>query len=121
MSEVRSRRELHASPGILTSGVGYAPGMECLSLLVVNQGGEVHILHFIFSVLVSLCATERSLLLFRGELPSEGIPPIAEIPVDSLAVRRAISDVLREDQLVHVEGIPPSDWKMTPCNMERKK
>ena len=51
----------------------------------------------------------------------EGIPPIAKIPVASFVVRHAVSAVPGEDHVVHVEGILPSDWQMTPCERVGRK
>ena len=81
----------------------------------------MHIIHSFLSVQVGPYATEQRLLAFRVELPSEGLPPIADIPVAFLAVRRAVSAILREDHMVHVEGIPPSYWQTMPCKRARRK
>ena len=61
------------------------------------------------------------MLAFRGEIPSEDLPPIVDIPVASLVARRVIRTASREDHVVHVDRIPPSDWKTTPCEREGKK
>ena len=41
---------LYAYLGILAAGVDSAPGMDSLSLIVVDQYGEVNVLHYFFSV-----------------------------------------------------------------------
>ena len=81
--------------------------MERLSLLMVDQDGEVHVLHSSFSLQVGPYATKRRLLDFRGELTSEGLPPTADIPVASLTVRQTTRNVPREEHMVHAEGISP--------------
>ena len=56
----------------------------------------------------------RRVLDFSGELPTEGIPPMRDLPISSFFVQRAISAVLREDHIVHVEGIIPLIWQKMP-------
>ena len=48
--DLRSGWGLYAYLGILAAGVDSAPGMESLSLLMVDQYREVHVLHYFFSV-----------------------------------------------------------------------
>ena len=50
-----------------------------------------------------------------GELPPEGIPAITKIPVASFEAQRAVSAMSRGDHWVHLEGVSPSGWQMTPC------
>ena len=107
--ELRYRRGLHAYLGLLAAGVDSAPTMECLALIMVNWDGEVQVLHPFFSVPVAPYGTDRCLLDFRGELPSEGLPQIAAIPVASFVVQHAVNSVPREYHMVHVEGILPLD------------
>ena len=52
---------------------------------------------------------------FQGRYSLGVFPPISKIPVTYLIVRRAVSAVPREKRVVHVGGIPPSDWQTTPC------
>ena len=58
---------------------------------------------------------------FQGGGLLEGIPPLANITVDFLAVQCSVSAFPREDHVVHVEGIPPLDWHMMPCKREKLK
>ena len=81
--------------------------MERLTLIGVDWDGMVHVLHSLFSVPVGRYYTERKLLAFSGELPTEGIPSVTDLSVDSFRVRRAVCAVPREDHLVHVEDTPP--------------
>ena len=46
----------------------------------------------------------------------EGLSSISDILVYSFAVRRVGRAVLREDHIVHVEGVSPSHWRTRPCN-----
>ena len=87
MLELRSGRVIHAYLGLLTSRVDSASIIERLSLLIVGRDGEVHVMHSFFSVPVVPYAAKQFLLVFRGELTLEGLPPIVDIPVASLAVR----------------------------------
>ena len=72
--------------GLLAAGVNSAPRMERLHLLMVEWDGQVHVLRSFLSVLVVSYATKQLLLDFRRDIPSEGIPPIAKIPVASILV-----------------------------------
>ena len=83
--------------------------MERLDLLMVNLDGEVHVMNYFLSIPVVPYVTKLGLMVFGGDLPLEGTPPITEIPVASLAVQRAVSAVMREDHMVHVKGILPLD------------
>ena len=76
--------------------------MGRLALLMVHWYGEVQVLHSFFYLLVVPYSTERRLLYFRVELSLEGISPIAEIPVASISVQRAIRTASREDHVVHI-------------------
>ena len=88
---------------------------------MVDQDGEVHVLHSFFSIPVVPYATKKILLAFRGGLPSEVLPPISKIPVTSLVMWRAISAVTDEKHIVHVEEISPSDCQTMPCEREVNK
>ena len=101
-------------------GVEPAPGMERLSLLEVDWYRMVHKLHFFLSVAVGRYSTEIKLLAFSGKLPPEGLPPVTDLPVAYLAVRRAVCAVPREYHLVHVKGNPPSCRQTMPYDMARK-
>ena len=46
--DLRYGRGLHAYLGFLAAVVDSAPRMECLALLMVNQDGEVHVIHSYF-------------------------------------------------------------------------
>ena len=100
--ELRSGQRIHTYLGLLVAIVDPFPGMERLALLMVHWYGEVQVLHSFLSVLVVPYSTERRLLEFRVELSLEGISPIAEIPVASISVQRAIRTVSREDHVVHI-------------------
>ena len=119
--DMRSRQGIHTYLGILAVRVDSAPGTERLALLMVDQDGEVHVLHSFFSVSVRPYYTESCFLAFRGDITPEGLPPIANIPVDSLLVQCAFSAVPREDHVVHIEEIPPLEWQTMPCEMAGSK
>ena len=76
--------------------------MERLILLVVGRDGEVHILHSFFSNSGCNLLYRDLLALFQGRYSLGGLRRISEIPVASLAVRRSVSAVLREDRMVHI-------------------
>ena len=84
------RRGLHAFIGHLASGVVLVLGLECLALTEVDWYGTVRLLHSFFSVPVSPYSTDQRLFSFIRKLPSEGLPPVVEIPGYDFAVRHAI-------------------------------
>ena len=106
---------LHAFLGRLTAEAAPVPGLAELTLLGVDQDGGAHILHSLFSVPVGPYDPDRRLFGCHGELPTEGLPAITEIPVASFVALRAVSAVSREDHRVHLEGVPPSGWQTMPC------
>ena len=76
---------------------------------------HAHLLHSLFSVPVGPYNPDLRLFGCRGELPSEGIPAITEIPVASFAVQCIVSAVPWDYQIVHVEGVSTLSWRSTPC------
>ena len=90
------------------------PGLARLDLLAVDWYRDKHVLQSFFSVPVGPYDPEQRLFGCHGELPSEGLPMITEIPVASFAVRRFIGAVIREDHIVFVEGVSPSIWHTIP-------
>ena len=75
----------------------------------------MHILHSMLSVPVDLYSTARRLFACQGELPLEGLPPVAELPVDAFLVRRSVRTVPQADHISHLEGVSPSAWQSMPC------
>ena len=118
--ELWSGRGLHAFPSYLASRVDRVPGLERLSLLGVNLEGTVHLLYSFFSIPVGPYSTDRRLLVFSGEIPTEGLPPVTDIPVTSFAVWHTVCDVPRDDHRVYVKGFPPSIWKTMPFKRAKK-
>ena len=114
-------RGLHAFIGSLTADAAAVPGLAELTLLEMDRDGGSHILHSLFSVPVGPYDPDRQLFGCRGELPTEGLPAITEVPVASFAALRAVSAVSREDHQVHLEGVPPSGWHMMPCERVNHK
>ena len=98
----------------LASGVDPIPRFERVVLLQVDPDRAVHILHSLLSVPVDLYSTAQRLFEFRGELPHKGLPPVVEFPVDAFGVRRSVRAVLREDHIIHLEGVSPSACQATP-------
>ena len=117
---LRSGRRLHNFLGNLDSGVHPALGLECLDLPGVDRDETMHLFHLFFTIPVGRYSKERIMLAFSRELPPEGIPPVTEIPVEYFKVQNAVCAVLSYYHLVHVEGIPPSIWKMIPCKRAGK-
>ena len=110
----RSGRGVESFLAHLASGVDPVPGFERVGLLQVEPDGMVHVLHSMLSVPVDIYSTARRLFACRGELPLEGLPPVVELPVDVLLVRRSVCAVLRDYHIIHLEGVSPSSWQATP-------
>ena len=108
LTDLRKGGGLHAFLGRLTAEAAPVLGLADLTLLGVDREGGAHIVHSLFSVPVGPYDPDRRLFDCRGELPTEGVPAITEIPVASLAALTAVSAVSQEDHRVHLEGVPPS-------------
>ena len=54
----------------------------------------------------------------HGELTSEGLPPVAELLVDTFGVRCSMRTTLRLDYVSHLEGVTPFVWKSRQCERE---
>ena len=78
-TEKQAGRGLHLFLSQITSGVYPFPGLERLCLLGVDQDGTVHLFHWLLSVLVGLNFTDGRLFDWRGELPEEVLPLVAEL------------------------------------------
>ena len=62
----------------------------------------------------------RRLFACQGDLPLEGLPPVVELPVDAFSVRRYVRALPQADHIIHLEGVSPSAWKVTPCERAGK-
>ena len=71
----------------IASGANPVQGMERLALLGVDRDGTVHLLNSFFYVLVGPYSTDRRLIDFVGEFPSEGLSPVKDILVNDFVVR----------------------------------
>ena len=120
-TDLRKGGGLHAFLGRLTAETAPVPGLADLTLLGVDRDGGTHILHSLFSVPVGPYDPDRRLFGCRGELPTEELPAITEIPVASFTALRAVSAMYREDHRVHLEGVPPSVWQAMPCKRVNHK
>ena len=111
---------MHALFYHLDSGVDLVPSFDGVALLQVNPDGTVHLLHSFFSVPAGLYSVSWGIFAFRGELSSEGLPPVVELPVYTFGVRRSVRAVPREYNVSHLEGVTPSVWQSTPCKRSGK-
>ena len=101
--------------GRLTAEAAPVSGLTGLTLLGIDRDRGAHILHSFFSVPVGPYDPDRRLFGCRREVPPEGLPAITEILVTYFAAWRGVSAVLREDHIMHLEGVSPSSWRTTPC------
>ena len=87
--EKRSGRGIHSFLAQLTSGVDPVPVLERVTVVRVNPGGRVNIMHLLFSVRVELYLTQRLLFTCLGNLPTEVLPPVVEIPEKAFVAQRS--------------------------------
>ena len=95
------------------SRVEPVPGFKRVALLQVNLDRTVHILNLLFSVPVGPYSTARRIIACRGEPTSEGLPPLVDLPMEDIGVRRSVRAVQREEHISHLEGVTPFMWKST--------
>ena len=81
--------------------------MDCLALLGFNRDVTFHLLHSFFSILTGPYSTDWWIFTFVGVLSSKSLPLVVVIPKDSFAMQCTVRAVLRVDQQVRVEGVPP--------------
>ena len=115
LTEQRKGGATHAFLGRLATEAAPALSLAHLALLTVNWDGETHVLHSLFSVPVRPYNPDRRLFGCCGELPSEGLPAITDIPVAPFAVRCIVNAVPWGYHIVHVEGVSTPSWRSTPC------
>ena len=65
----------------------------------------VHLLHLLFSILVSLNSTSWRLFTCLCGIPEKGTPQVLDIPVETFVVRQAVCYVLQLDHMSHLEGV----------------
>ena len=93
----------------ILSEVGHIPRLERVSLIEVDQGRTVHILHYLFSIMVDLYSISRNIFAFWGELPTKSLPPVVDIPHDYFAALRSICSVLQVYCVTRLGKIFPSN------------
>ena len=119
-TERRTVRGLYSFLSHLVSGVDPVPGFERICLIWVDPDRMLHLMHLLFSVPVGLYSTARRLFDCVGELNEEGLPPLAEIPVEAFAVRRTVRAVPQDDHVSHMEGVTQLTLQSMPCKREEK-
>ena len=75
---------IHSFLSQLVSVGDHILNLEQVNLIGVDLDGMVHLLHPLLSVLVDLVLTSQRLFVCQGELPSKVLPPVVEVPYDSL-------------------------------------
>ena len=60
-------------------------------------------------------STQRRLFACLGELPTKGLPQVAEIPDEAFASRRSIRAMMQLEHVTHLGGIYLLRWKTKPC------
>ena len=81
----------------------------------------VNLIYLLISVRVDIHLTSRRLFACLGELPTKGLPPVADIPHEALAARPCACAIPRVDHVTHLGGISPPNWKTKPCKRAGKR
>ena len=105
----RSGRGIHSFLAHLKSGVDPVPGLDRVTVVRVDPDRRVHLMHSLFSFRVELYSTQPHLFAGLGNLPPEGLPPVAEIPDEAFAARHSVRFVPQVDPVTHLGRISPSD------------
>ena len=92
--EKRSGWGIHSFLEQLVPGVDPVPSLERVTLVRVDSYGMVHLMHLLFYVRVNIYSTSRRLSACLGDMPSEGLPPVVEIPHEAFAARRSVRAML---------------------------
>ena len=87
-----------------------------MTLVVVDLDGMFHILHSLFYVKVDLYSTSRNLCSCQVKLPTEGLPPVVEIPHKTFALWRSVRAMPQVHHVRILGGISLPDWQTMPCN-----
>ena len=93
MNDIQKGVGLHAFLVRLTAEVVTVMGLADLTLPGVDQDGEAHIIHSLFSVPVGAYDPKQRLFGIHGEIPPKGLPAITKIPMSSFGALRAVNDV----------------------------
>ena len=104
----------------LALGVEPVPSLDWVTLVGLDPDIRVLLIHLLFSVRVNVCSTQQRIFACLGKLPSEGHPPVVEIPHKAFAAWCYVSNVPQVDHITHLEGISPLDWQTEPCKRAEK-
>ena len=69
-------------------GVDPIPGLEWVTLVAVKPDGMFHLMRLLLSIRVDIYSTRRRLFAYLGDLTSEGIPPVVDIPYEAFVELR---------------------------------
>ena len=103
----RLGRGLYAFLGQIATNDEPVPWFGQLALLAVYRDGEVHLLHYFFSVLVGVYSTYKQILVFDTKLLASVTPLVFDILLEVFVVRRSFHAVPREDHWIHLGGSAP--------------
>ena len=98
------------------SWVDLIHGLERVTLIGVDLDRMFHILHSLFYVKVDLYSTSRNLCYCQVKLPTEGLPPVVEIPHKTFALWRSVRAMPQVHHVRLLGGISLPDWQTMPCN-----
>ena len=110
MSEGRSCQGIHSFLTHLALGEVLFLCLELLTLVRVDPYRRVHLMHWLFSIRINIFSTQFRLFARLVELPSEGLPPVVEIPPNFAAAWHSIRAVPRVNHIAHLGGISSLDW-----------
>ena len=111
-TERRAGQVLNSFLSHIVSGSNPVPVFGRLSIIRVDQGRTVHLMHSLFYVPFGFYSMFRRLLVFMAELSDKVLSLMVEIIVEDFAVQSAVHAVPRADDVSNLEGVIPSHLEM---------
>ena len=120
-SDKRLGQGIHSFLAQLALVVDNIPGLDRVTLVVVDPDGMVNLLHSLFSIPVDLYSSIWCLFACQGELPAEGLPLVVEITHESFAALLSVSSVPQVDHGTYLRVISPTNFQKMSCEREGKR
>ena len=100
--------------------MGLVPGLKRVTMVGLDLDGRVFLMHLLFSIRVNVYLTHRRLFACRGEISSEGLPPVVYIHVEALPAWRSVCAVPRVNHVTRLGKISLLDCQTKPCERAAK-
>ena len=106
---------IHSFLAHLALGEVPVPGLEQVTLVILDPDRRVHLMHSLFFVQVNVYSNQCRLFVCLGDIPVKVLPPVVEIPHNFFAAWRYVRSVPRVYHITHLGGISPLDCQTKPC------